>query len=385
MECFNTSFSEQRIKFGYICIFMYFRRKFYCLAMGVLRTILFLPISLIYGACVFVRNKLFDWKILKEQRFDIPVIGIGNLSVGGTGKTPHVEYIIDLLKDKYKIATLSRGYGRQTKGFVKGTAKSTYKDIGDEPMQYVGKYPDIAVAVCEKRVNGIQELLETDHPDVIILDDAFQHRYVKPGLNILLTDFFHLYSNDFILPSGSLREFRSASKRADIIVVTKTDPHVSSSMMNEIIAKKLCVRPHQKLFFSYIKYLRPKSLFTDEPIDVNHVTTIFMVTGIANPYPFQEYLKTHCTEIYPFKFSDHHNFKEKEITDLIDEFNRHLAPNKIMVTTEKDAQRLRVKPFSYLLKDLPIYYVPIQIAFRKVEQPTFDSIIKEFMETTCSI
>ena len=216
--------------------------------MKLIKIILFLPLSLVYGFIILSRNKLFDWKILKERKFPVLVINVGNLSMGGTGKTPHVEYLIRLLKEHKRVAVLSRGYKRKTKGYLEATPQSSYLDIGDEPMQYITKYPDITVAVCKKRTKGIKKLLaKQEPPEVIILDDAFQHRHVKPSLNILLTDYFHLFVDDFIFPSGTLREFRRGVKRADIVVVTKTDS-VLPPIERDFIQNKLRIK--QKIHFS---------------------------------------------------------------------------------------------------------------------------------------
>jgi tetraacyldisaccharide 4'-kinase len=322
---------------------------------------------------ILSRNKLFDWKILKEKKFLIPVISVGNLSMGGTGKTPHVEYLIRLLKENKRVAVLSRGYKRKTKGFLEATSESSYLDIGDEPMQYITKHPDITVAVCEKKMKGIAKLLEKQNsPEVIILDDAFQHRYVKPSLNILLTDYFDLYVDDFIFPSGKLREFRRGIKRADIVVVTKTAP-VLPDIEREFVRRKLHVR--QKIYFSYIKYLQPVSIHNPEKIFPEHVTTIFMIAGIANPYPFEKHLSDYCIDLQPFIFSDHHRYPEKDIRNIIEEFNGHLSRTKYIVTTEKDAQRLKIEPFRSMLANLPVYYVPIQVAFHKDKDMSFDEMI----------
>ena len=337
------------------------------------KIIFFLPLSLAYGLLILIRNKSFDWKILRRKKFPVPVISVGNLSMGGTGKTPQVEYLIRLLKEHKRVAVLSRGYGRKTKGYLEAAPQSSYLDIGDEPMQYATKYPDITVAVCKKRAKGIKKLLaKPEPPEVIILDDAFQHRYVKPSLSILLTDYYNLYVDDFILPSGTLREFRRGAKRADIVVVTKTNV-VLPSVDRKIIQKKLRLKPRQKLCFSYINYLQPVSVHDPQKILPQHVTTIFMISGIANPYPFEDHLRNYCIDLRPFIFHDHHRFTTKEILKILKKFDRHLSRNKVIVTTEKDAQRLKTEPVYSLLKDLPVYYVPIQTAFHKDMECSFDN------------
>ena len=343
--------------------------------MKFIKAILFLPLSVVYGFIILSRNKLFDWKILREKKFPIPVISVGNLSMGGTGKTPQVEYLIQLLKEHKRVAVLSRGYKRKTRGFLEATSESSYLEIGDEPMQYVTKFSDITVAVCEKRAKGIKKLLEKQEPpEVIILDDAFQHRQVKPSLNILLTDYFNLYVEDFIFPSGRLREFRRGVKRADIVVVTKTDA-VLPPMERKFVENKLHIK--QKIYFSYIKYLKPVSIHNPEDILPDHVTTIFMLSGIANPYPFEKYLERYCTDSRSFVFSDHHNYTKKDIQQIVEKFNSHLSRSKVIVTTEKDAQRLKIEPIYSLLKSLPVYYVPIQVAFHKDKEPFDEMVMKK--------
>ena len=344
-----------------------------------IKIVFFLPLSLVYGLLILIRNKLFDWKILRGKKFSVPIISVGNLSMGGTGKTPQVEYLIRLLKEHKRVAVLSRGYKRKTRGFLEATPQSSYLDIGDEPMQYATKYPDITVAVCAKRAKAISKLLaKPEPPEVIILDDAFQHRYVKPSLNILLTDYYNLYVDDFIFPSGTLREFRRGAKRADIVVVTKTNT-VLPSVDRKIIQKKLHLQPHQKLYFSYINYLQPVSIHDPQKTLSKHVTAIFMIAGIANPYPFEEHLRNYCIDLRPFIFPDHHCFTKKEILKILEKFDRHLSRNKVIVTTEKDAQRLKIEPFLSLLQSLPVYYVPILSAFHEDKKCPFDEkITKNF-------
>ena len=215
---------------------------------------LLLPISLIYSFVLFLRHKLYDWHILKSKSFDIPNICVGNLNLGGTGKTPHIEYLVRLLSEKYRIAVLSRGYGRKTKGYVLANDSHNHYDIGDEPMQYFKKFNDIKVAVDENRCKGIEKLLkENQPPQIILLDDAYQHRKIKPGLNILLTDYYNLYSNDHLVPAGNLRDIRKAAKRADIIVVSKS-PNVLTPYYKKDVEDSLKPLPHQKIFYSYIEY-----------------------------------------------------------------------------------------------------------------------------------
>lgn len=312
----------------------------------------------------------------------MPVISVGNLSMGGTGKTPHVEYLIRLLSDDHQVATLSRGYKRKTKGFILADDETTAKDIGDEPFQFKSKFKNIQVAVDEKRVNGIEKLEENNpNLDVILLDDAFQHRYVKPGLSILLTDFHNLYKQDYLFPSGSLREFRCGAHRADIIIVTKC-ASVLSPLTRTRINDELKPQPHQKLYFSYIEH----GVFTAIPgikfiPDLKHkYASILLFAGIANSYPLEFYLKNLCIDLEILKFPDHHQYNDKDITRIVETFDRILSQNKIIVTTEKDAMRLLQPEFIKILKHYPVCYVPIEIKFHKEDKIKFDHQIINYVK-----
>ena len=304
---------------------------------------LLLIVSLFYFIATHVRNKLFDIGIKKQSTFNIPSISVGNLSVGGTGKTPMVEYLIKILKENYRIATLSRGYGRKTKGYILSDNNSTAEDIGDEPKQIKNKYPDINVVVDEKRVHGMTKIIEENLGDMVILDDAYQHRYVKPGFSILLTEYKKPFFSDYILPLGRLRESASGKKRADIIVVTKTPETISDE---EIERYKLRIKPfpHQELFFSTIKYdslltgvFNNISLKTEELIN----REILLVTGIANPQPLIEYIAPKVKSYKHIKFPDHYDFKHKDIEDISINFAALNCSEKVILTTEKDAVRLK--------------------------------------------
>ncbi len=339
-----------------------------------------LPFSLVYAFVTTIRNKLFDWKVLGSKSFGIPVISVGNLSAGGTGKTPHVEYLINLLKDEFKIATLSRGYKRKTKGFVVASESSSASEIGDEPFQIHKKFPGITVSVDENRVNGINELLKRDKkPDIILLDDAFQHRYVKPGLSILLTDFHHLYTNDYPIPSGRLRECRSGAKRADIIIVTKTS-RVLSPFDRKAITGEIKPANNQKLFFSYIEHGKFTSLKGEE-LKAKKVffNSILLVAGIANPYPLESYLKKFCDELEVMKFPDHHNYTEKDVFKIIETFEKNVRRKKAIVTTEKDAMRLIQPDIINHLISLPVFYIPIRTELHKQDKKEFDNYILDYV------
>ena len=330
---------------------------------------------------MFLRNKLFDWGILPTEKFDIPVISVGNLSLGGTGKTPHVEYLVRLLKDKHAIATLSRGYGRETRGFVEADADSDYKTIGDEPLQYKNKFENLVVCVDGNRRRGIKKLLEKHQElDAVILDDAYQHRYVKPGISILLTDFHNLYSENFVVPTGTLREFRSGSKRADVIFVTKT-PSVLSPFTRRRLEDSLKPRKHQQLFFSHITYQPMQALpgIESHPPQ-KKCSAMVLFCGIANSYPLQEHLKKKCRELIVMEFPDHHKYDQNDLKKIIQTFRDVFTTKKILVTTEKDAMRLIKSDLIEYFKDYPVFYVPIEIEIHGAEKSLFDKQILEYVE-----
>jgi tetraacyldisaccharide 4'-kinase len=332
--------------------------------MKILRIFLF-PIVPIYFLVTWMRNKFYDLGIFKSKQYEFPVIAVGNLSTGGTGKTPMVEYIIRLLKDNYKLATLSRGYGRKTQGFLLGSDAVTAESLGDEPFQFYHKFKnDVEVAVDENRQHGISELRNLNNkPDVILLDDAFQHRKVKAGFYVLLTTYDKLYSDDFLLPTGNLREPREGAKRAHIIVVTKCPQHVTD-LEKQKIKQQLRVLPNQKLFFSSISYSENVfSSTTDKPL--KSLTNITLVTGIANPKPLTSYLKGLNLSFNHLKFTDHHHFTEQEIHDF--------EALDCILTTEKDFMRLK----SYESLTDKLFYLPISIKIDNKE--VFDKTIIEFV------
>jgi len=342
------------------------------------------PIALIYGMINFFRNKCYDWGILKKTAFNFPVISVGNLSMGGSGKTPHVEYLVRLLKNYFKIATLSRGYGRKSKGFLVASLKSDSREIGDEPVQFIQKFQDIVVAVDENRVHGIRQIKNKfPKTEVIILDDAFQHRAVTPGLNILLTDFHNLYPEDYPFPTGRLREFRIGAKRADIIIVTKT-PAILSPITVRRIEGLIKPKSWQKLYFSYIKYglltLMPGSKAPEIPEKFN---TVLLFAGIANIYPLEEHVRALTNHLEILHFSDHHDYTLKDFEKIRDKFETIYTRNKIIITTEKDAMRLCLPEVPEFINDLPIYYIPIEIKIHKDFRKDFnDQIINYVTENT---
>lgn len=319
--------------------------------MNLVRKILF-PFAVLYGIITSIRNFLFDKGILKSYPFDVPVIAVGNLSVGGTGKTPKIEYLIRLLSSKYKVATLSRGYKRQSKGFLLADSSSNAKILGDEPFQYYSKFKNIQVAVDTDRKNGIEQLLaQTKKPEILLLDDAFQHRKVKAGFYILLTSYGDLYSNDLMLPTGNLRERRCGAKRANVVIVTKCPENLSREEQNRI-KTKLQLDSNQELYFSFIDY--DDCIYSeDKSMKVSEIKNVdkLLLGGIAKPQPFFAYLQSEIDEklVYP----DHHHFSESDIKNIINK-----AQNKIIITTEKDYVRLKGT-----LPEEQLFYLPIKSKF----------------------
>lgn len=345
-----------------------------------------LPLSKIYGFAVGVRNLMFKWHILKQREFPVPVVVVGNISAGGTGKTPHTEYVIDLLRYKYHIGMLSRGYKRKTKGFVLATSRSTPLDIGDEPYQIYQKFGrDISVAVCEDRCTGIEELLRLDpRINLIVLDDAFQHRYVKPTVSIVLTEFNNPVFFDKLLPLGRLREPAKAIYRADMVVVTKCPPQLKA-IEYRIFKNNLKLFPYQKLFFSRFNYTSLRPLFPDIRKDAPHMSwlgpddTVLVLSGIANPKPLVRYLKGFKASIKVKVFPDHHNFNRKDLDAITKRFNELEGKQKIIVTTEKDAVRLINNPyFPHQLKPY-IFYQPIDVTFDPMNVDSFDLELQKML------
>lgn len=344
--------------------------------MRYLRLLLF-PFSVLYGLVVSIRNWCYDAGLFKSRIFKLPVISVGNLDVGGAGKSPMTEYLIRLLKDQYKIATLSRGYGRETKGFIQADNTATAAQIGDEPAQFKHKFPDVTVAVCEDRVTGINQLMNTH--EAIILDDAYQHRKVKPGFSILLFDYTRLNEPRIVLPAGNLREPFIGRWRADVIVISKC-PENLSSYEQTVIAQKIKPFPFQQLFFTSIAYqhLQPMS-GNNPPVAIDKNTTIFLLTGIANASPLLQYLQGFTANIIHHKYPDHHPFSLKNITKLADEFEACPAEKKLLITTEKDAQRLGEQHLLHLVSKLPFLVLPIGIEFLNNRQSQFDDLILQYV------
>lgn len=339
-----------------------------------------IPISITYGVIMFLRNKLYDIGLLNTTKYNIPIISVGNLSVGGSGKTPMIEYLISLLSEKYKIAVLSRGYKRKTKGFLFVESSQLYTECGDEPFQIKRKFPEIIVAVDENRVNGANILLNNQNkPEIILLDDAFQHRRITPGLSLLLTDYYNLYINDYVLPTGRLREFFSGAKRANAIIVTKCPP-VISPITKRLLINELNINSKQKLFFSYIDYSEPIPVtFSAKEIVIKKFNTIMLISGISNPYPLEQHLKKYCHELINIEYHDHHQYSYNDWSNIIQHFKSIISSNKAIFTTEKDAVKLFHPNIMKLINNYPIYYVPIKTAFFKEDEKSFNKYIFDYV------
>lgn len=340
--------------------------------------ILLLPFALLYWLGIGVRNWLYDKNIFKSASFGLPLICVGNLSVGGTGKSPMVEYLVERLKNNFKVATLSRGYKRKTKGYALASENTTALEIGDEPMQFHLKFPDVPISVGERRVEAIPQLLH-DRPgtQAIILDDAFQHRAIRAGLNIILTDYNNLYTRDFYLPTGDLRDLRSSAKRADIIVVTKCKADLTGEEKNKII-KELDPLPEQHIFFTTIEYGDPYHIKASRTSGVNEKKEILLVTGIANPKPLKKMLEEQSKTYYMMQYPDHHIFTVDDLNEIKKRFDSIDSKNKIILTTEKDAVRL-IK-FHGVINDLPLYVIPVRHHFLFNEGGYFDELVVNFIQ-----
>ncbi|SHF74952.1 tetraacyldisaccharide 4'-kinase [Pedobacter caeni] len=342
-----------------------------------LRLLLF-PFSILYGIVVFVRNKLYDARIFRSVAFDIPVICVGNLVVGGSGKSPVTEYLVRLFPE-LRIAILSRGYGRKTKGFILADERATAETIGDEPMQFYRKFPQVTVAVCEDRVKGVG-LLEAKH-DLVILDDAYQHRAINPGFRILLFEFEKLLHPQFLLPAGNLREIFSGYKRAQTILITKSPETIQPEQEAKCLGKFDQPWKDQAAFSSLV-YQDLVPLISGERrscSSISEQSSIFLLTGIANPKPLLSYLKQYTGAIRHHDYPDHYHFKIQDIKNLIQAFESDPSEEKIIITTEKDAQRLLDDTFKELLLNLPLFYLPVQIEIRAKDKTTFDQKILDYV------
>lgn len=342
--------------------------------------VLLLPLALLYGLSVGLRNLLYRTGVLRSVRFDIPVISVGNLSVGGAGKSPHIEYLLRWLSQYIHPTVLSRGYGRKTMGYRPVTVIDTAEDVGDEPLQFKRKFPDLPVSVGESRILGIPELVKHNpETQCVLLDDAFQHLAVTPGLNILLTEYDRPFTRDWLLPSGRLREWRHGYRRADIIVVTKCPPNMT---MRERYQMKMEIDPYprQRIYFSHYRYGTPYSLLRPEvrrPLDMD--THVLLVSAIANTDYLLRYLGTQAPSVQTQEFEDHHYFDESDLHTLLRRFDALPHQNKILVTTEKDATRLELHQAFFWKHELPIYVLPVEVAFLDDDEAGFQADVKRFL------
>ena len=343
-----------------------------------------LPLSWLYGLGVKFRNMLFDMDILKSKSYSVPIISVGNITVGGTGKTPHVEYLIRLLKDQFNVAMLSRGYKRKSSGYVLATTETPMKMIGDEPYQIKQKYPKVTVAVDGKRTRGIEHLTnddETKETDVILLDDAFQHRYVKPGVNILLVDYHRSIIFDKLIPAGRLREPLKGKDRADIVIVTKC-PKDLKPMEFRVLTKQMNLYPYQQLYFTMLDYGQLKKVFPTTPSNQtipSHLEDltdyhVLLLTGIASPKQIYYDVKPHAKDIKTLAYGDHHAFKQKDIHHINETFASMPSP-KVIITTEKDMVRLEtVEGLSDEVRN-NLLVLPVRIIFMLEGEATFNENI----------
>ena len=347
-----------------------------------LRLLLF-PFSLLVWIYLRIRNWLYNKNFFTSTHFNLPVICVGNLSVGGTGKSPMVEYLLGELTAQYKLATISRGYKRKTKGYVLAGEQTTALEIGDEPMQFHLKFPEVAVAVGEERILAVPQLLH-DHPDTqaIILDDAFQHREIRAGLNIILTDYNNPYWYDWYLPTGELRDNKRSAGRAQIIVVTKCPSDLTENN------RKYCLRhikptKNQQVFFTTIDYRTPYHIITKTPKELTHQMEVLLVCGIANPAPLKEYLEKNSEAYFENNFSDHHIFTIDDWKEIETRFNKLDGKENIILTTEKDAVRLM--KFGDLLAGKPLYVLPIKAEFLFNDELRFKTLVTSYIESFSTV
>lgn len=338
------------------------------------------PFSLLYGVGVSMRNWMYRQGLLKSVSFDLPVVSVGNLSVGGAGKTPHIEYLIRLLKDYLEVATLSRGYMRKTKGFRVVQYRDNARQTGDEPLQFKRKFPDLLVTVSESRMFGVPQILsQKPSTQVILLDDAFQHLAVRPGLNILLTEYNRPFTRDFLLPSGRLREWRSAYERADVVVVSKCPPELSEAEAREL-REEIQPLPHQQLFFSYYQYGTPYFLFNRRyGLKLNEEWTVLVICAIANTDYLLSYLNQQVGEVRVLEFEDHHYFTKEDLSALKKSWDKLETDKKVIITTEKDAMRMEEHRAFLQSEKLPVFVLPIEVQFLFEQGPAFDEHIKQFL------
>ena len=347
---------------------------------AILFKIILAPISLLYGLGISLRDFFYRQNLLKSIEFDLPVISVGNLSVGGAGKTPHIEYLIRLLQDYLNIATLSRGYKRKTRGYIELHSSMTAEQGGDEPLQFKRKFPEVMTVVSENRAFAIPKILMS-RPDIqlILLDDAFQHRSVKPGLNILLTEFSHPFTEDYLLPSGRLREWRSAYERADVIIVSKCPPYMEASEKKQFL-DSIKPFPHQKLYFSYYDYDPLYYIF-----NMGYKTVIqpdwdvLLISAIARTDYLLDYLEPKVNSVKILEYEDHHLFDKHDLSVLKSSFEAIDSKKKIIITTEKDAMRLELHRTFIMESNLPVFALPVSVKFHFEDGEDFDEDVRDFL------
>lgn len=342
--------------------------------------ILLSPISMVYGLIIAMRNGSYDSGLVKSTSFDLPIVSVGNLAIGGAGKTPHIEYLIQLLRPYLNLATLSRGYKRKSKGFLFIQPNSSVEQAGDEPLVMKQKYRDVVVAVSESRVIGVTKIVQQfPNTQAILLDDAFQHRSINPGLSILLTTYDEPYSKDYLLPSGRLRESRSAAKRADIVIVTKCPESLSEIEANKLY-QSLNLEVSQRIFYSYYKYGVPYYIFNPNyRLTLDSTYSIILLSAIANVDYLRSYLDNVVGEVEGIKFEDHHQFTPHDVSQIKLSFDRLQSDRKFILTTEKDAVRLGPHRQFILDNKLPIYILPLQVSFLFDKKEAFDQSVKNFL------
>jgi len=346
--------------------------------------LLLLPFSMLYGIVIWIRNRCYDWGWIKSTAFDKPVIVVGNLAVGGTGKSPMTEYLVKFLGRHLRIATLSRGYGRKTQGFLEVLPGGTAEQYGDEPLQFKRKFPTTTISVDENRVRGVRQLFESGH-DVVILDDAYQHRALRPGFAILLFDYRSLDAPRWLLPAGNYRDGFRERCRADVMVVTKT-PVDATEKAKQQIRRLLATSKQIPIFFSSIAYGLPVPLLANRPAELilDGKVTVLLVTGIANPAPLYAYLKAQVEEVIQLRYPDHYAYTPKTAATIRARFDDIGNSSKVIITTEKDAQRLSAPKLSENLEGLPIYVIPIQAQFDRDDEKVFQQLVWDYCAATVS-
>ena len=342
--------------------------------------LLLAPLSLLYGLGVSLRDFFYKKGLLKGVAFDLPIISVGNLSVGGAGKTPHIEYLIRLLRPYLNVATLSRGYKRKTKGFLTVAQNNDAETVGDEPLQFKRKYPDVNVVVAENRTFAVPKIL-MDKPDtqVILLDDAFQHRSIQPGLNILLTEYSYPFTEDYLLASGRLREWRSSYRRADVLIVSKCPPEVTQEEKDYYV-NTIKPFPHQRIFFSYYEYQRPYYILNYKySVNLEPDVDVLLICAIARTDYLVEHLESQVNSVQVMEYEDHRYFSKFDVSFLKTNFDKMESKKKVIITTEKDAMRLQLHHPYLQEHKLPIFALPVEVKFHYEEGEKFDEDIKRFL------